>query len=495
MILSKDDNTLNLTASILSAKSMLQTKLDEIGIDIKVIEKDLNTLKTEVTKLKKEVEETKEELIVAAEELKTKTDDERIKQKIDEVQTKPDEVEISDDFLDGLCFTTCNMMDGGCDCFGAGFDYEPTDCTDCYGYSETCRLNDLNHCPHCPENQFTTDQPVCPQEYCAQSFTDGEGTCDKDHGTEGGEAIDCWHDYDNQEGVQDSQCLRGYNTPTIDCKNIYKIKADGTATCVGGFTDKFDRYSCEEIYNVTKEGVACNGYESTEYERVSCEEGHEVLYDDQGFIGTSSCPKGYTDEENSVSCESDFFENNGVVSCSNMHTGNSGTCTGKHTWGDGIGGSCSPAFENAEMNCQGGVATNEAEQQVMCDGDYTAGNINCAGGFAEDVDDQVTFCPSNFTNGITTCRNMYMKQNGVETCTNNDPISCGSCVGGYCDYCGGCNGTCVSSCNSNCWHTTVNTCDGCYPSPYNTTCGAPSCGSIYDYCASEGHSITCTGGF
>lgn len=495
MILSKDSNTLNLTASILSAKSMLQTKLDEIGIDIRVIERNLDTLKTEVTELKKEVEETKEELVAAAEELKTKTDNERIKQKIDEVQTELDEVEIDDDFLDGLCLSHCFMVDGSCVVFCNLHD-EPTGCTGCYGYSEPEEVCIAYDQPVCPGNQFTTSTSTCTQEYCKLAFTYGGGGCDNDYDFSHNPNLDCWQDYDEQEGLQNSQCLKGYNTTTIDCKNVYIVKVDGTAICTSGYTDKFGGDSCIKIYNITKEGVSCNGYESTGY-GVSCEEGHEVLYDDQGFVGTSSCPKGYIDEENDVSCESDFFENNGVVSCKKSHSGDDGSCSEDHTWSDGIGGQCKGVFNNSQMNCQGGVASNEVEQQLLCDGDYTSGNINCAGGFAEDVDDHETFCPSNFSDGHTTCRQMYMKQNGVETCSNKDPISCrGGCVSGHCDYCGGCVGSCDScrGCHGagNC---NYNVCEQCHGTTVTYTCGAQACGSYHDYCVSHGYGITCTGDY
>ena len=529
MILSKDDNTLNLTTSILSAKSMLQTKLDEIGIDIKVIERNLDTLKTEVTELKKEVEETKEELVTAAEELKATTDNEAIKHKIDEVQTELDEVEINDDFLDGLCLTTCNMMDGGCDCFGAGFNNEPSSCTDCYGYSEVGHTEWADVCAVCYGDyciEVYWDSDVCVRGDCTESYcADKYDICQADYcqlGFSIGNKVTCMNEFSPQECKElgDSRvdsleneghtiCANGYKTDGLECGDVYSYDDDDYYSC--GIKFSTENQKCEHTYNVQldDEGKVDHLKCLANFDASGKSCHIEYTYDGKNDI----CERAFKDGNNQ--CAVNYIESNGVVSCEMSHAGDDGTCSKDHTWSDGIGGQCKGVFNNSQMNCQGGVASNEAEQQLLCDGDYTAGNINCAGGYAEDTDDRETFCPSNFSDGHTTCRSMYMKQNGVETCSNKDPISCrGGCVGSYCDYCGGCvgncdscrgchgssncgscDGSCVSSCDGNCWHTTVNTCTGCYPTPYSTTCGSPSCGGGYNYCASNGWDITCTGGF
>ena len=150
------------------------------------------------------------------------------------------------------------------------------------------------------------------------------------------------------------------------------------------------------------------------------------------------------------------------------------------------------------MNCQGGVAQDKTEERLTCNSIYTSGNINCSGGYGEDIDDQVVFCPSSFSDGHTTCRSGYMKQNGTETCTNKDPISCrGGCVSGYCDYCGGCVGGCDScvgcrgagNCNHStceqCHGTGVHTCEQCHGTTVTFPCGAPSCGGFYNNCVAN----------
>lgn len=509
MILSKDDNTLNLTASILSAKSMLQAKLDEIGIDIKVIERNIDTLKTEVTELKKEVDETKEELVSAAEELKATTDNERIKQKIDEVQTKLDEVEINDDFLDGLCLTTCNMIDGSCDCFGTGFSNEPSSCTNCYGYEpeEVCIRYDQPVCESCyggcfnfnfdvmsscPENQYSSCQDKynsCQVDFCYLGFFIGNTTVCLDgfHTQECIELGDSRIDLLEAEG--NTSCGMHYKNDDLDCEDLYEYY--GGYHCEGRFST--DKQDCEHVYStgLNDEGKidSIDCFANFNALGKSCHIGY--TYDDKNDI----CEQAFKDDNNQ--CAVNYIESNGVVSCEMSHAGNDGTCSQDHTWSDGIGGQCKGVFNNSQMNCQGGVATNEAEQQLLCDGDYTSGNINCAGGFAEDIDDHNTFCPSSFSDGHTTCRSMYMKQNGVETCSNKDPISCrGGCVSGYCDYCGGCVGSCDScrGCHGagNC---NYNVCDECHGTTVTYTCGAQACGSYHDYCVSHGYGITCTGDY
>lgn len=534
MILSKDNNTLNMTASILSAKSMLQSKLDGIGIDVRNIENALNALQNEIVQLKVEVEETKGELVTTAEELKVTTDNEQIKHLIDEVETTLDEIEINDDILEGLCLSSCNMNDDACflNVLCNVVQDGSTGCTDCYGYSggssggsgevdtgteihyTDCYSDWDSYCTSCYQNGFDEScgqaYVDCSNGYCHAGFSDN-GYCRSEHQAGSRDCPtefknDCINGYVSTVGGKDSiTCLLKYVAPGLLCGEMYEEGENDTICTIDfneyGLTCKQDHYKtdddllCYSGYTDPETGKHCNGDFSD-----TAEGGPSCLYDYGD--GDTDCFKGY------------FVDSNGIVSCESGHSGDDGSCEGGHTWKDDIGGSCKSIFHNSTMNCQGGVAQDKTEERLLCDGDYDSGNINCHGGYGEDIDDQITFCPSNFTNGVTTCRNMYMKQNGVETCTNNDPISCGSCVGGYCDYCGGCvgncdscrgchgssdcgscDGSCVSSCDGNCWHTTFNTCNGCYPSPYNTTCGAPSCGTVYDYCAANRHSITCTGGF
>ena len=526
MILSKDNDTLNLTASILSAKSMLQSKLDGIGIDVRNIENALNALQNEIVQLKVEVEETKEELTTTAEELKDTTDNDKIKHLIDEVETTLDEIEIDDDILDGLCLSDF-ISDPVCgaECHGQHGETSSgsgTSC-DCYGYREGEVIT-------CPARQYSSEGGQCPTgEYtpCGQVFSNcTDGFCLSGYVTEGAcprvSAYSCTPDFEGIvcESAHQNDCQRDFIVDTgkgmictqtyveigLRCEVAYQLH-DDDQECAEGFTDHGT--TCKDSYHIvgTTTLFCDEGYSSPD-----TGEHCEYYYYNDVDMGIS-CLNDYNDEGRA--CNSGYkVDSNGIVSCASGHSGDDGSCEGGHTWKDDIGGSCESIFHNSTMNCQGGVAQDKTEERLECNSIYISGNINCHGGYGEDIDDQITFCPSNFTNGVTTCRNMYMKQNGVETCTNNDPISCGSCVGGYCDYCGGCvgncdscrgchgssdcgscDGSCVSSCDGNCWHTTVNTCDGCYPSPYNTTCGAPSCGTVYDYCAANSHSITCTGGF
>lgn len=528
MILSKDNNTLNLTASILSAKSMLQSKLDGIGIDVRNIENALNALQNEIIQLKVEVEETKEELSATAEELKATTDNDKIKHLIDEVETTLDEIEINDDILDGLCLSdfipdqVCGSECHGRNDTGSG---SGTSC-DCYGYSEADR---------CTEDVFTVGCFSDWDSYCTSCYENGfDVDCGQDY-------VDCSSGYCHAGFSDNGECRGSHSDGSRDCPTEFKNDCAGTfVTNIGGgdsITCQIKYVEpgllCGEMYKNGGNDVTCT-IEYNEY-GLTCKQDH---YRSDDYLG---CYGGYTDPETGQHCKGDFHydvaeggraciydygdgnidcfkgylvDSNGIVSCASGHSGDDGSCEGGHTWQDDIGGSCEDIFHNSTMDCRGGVAQDKTEEQLKCNGDYESGNINCHGGYGEDVDDQITFCPADFTNGVTRCRNMYMKQNGVETCTNNDPISCGSCVGGYCDYCGGCvgncdscrgchgssdcgscDGSCVSSCDGNCWHTTFNTCNGCYPSPYSTTCGAPNCGGDYNYCASNGWHIDCTGGF
>lgn len=513
MILSKDSDTLNLTTSILSAKSMLQTKLDGIGIDVRNIENALNALQNEIVQLKVEVEETKEELVTTAEELKVTTDNDKIKHLIDEVETTLDEIEINDDILEGLCLSSCNMDDDVCflNVLCNVVQNGSTGCTDCYGYSEDdvwdggwdCYMEWDNLCTSCFENGFDETCGLnyvnCDNGYCHSGFGDSGGTCVTEYKND----CEILYRIDSDVGLVctlryvsggGAKCELQFVEEGVKTSCTGRFEEDGL-NCVDYYDKNEDTISCINVYQDPDTGASCNGYSINIDGSVECLSGF-----DKGD-GTT-CADGYS------------VDSNGIVSCESGHSGDDGSCEGGHTWKDDIGGSCESIFHNSTMNCQGGVAQDKTEERLLCNGDYDSGNINCHGGYGEDVDDQITFCPSNFTDGVTRCRNMYMKQNGVETCTNNDPISCGSCVGGYCDYCGGCvgncdscrgchgssdcgscDGSCVSSCDGNCWHTTVNTCEGCYPTPYNTTCGAPSCGGGYNYCASNGWHIDCTGGF
>lgn len=498
MILSKDNNTLNLTASILSAKSMLQTKLDGIGIDVGNIENALNALQNEVTQLKVEVEETKEELSTTAEELKATTDNDKIKHLIDEVETTVDGVEINDDFLDDLCLSSCNMNDGDvcflnvlCNVVQNG----STSCTDCYEYTGGEVIT-------CPEMQYSSEGVQCPTgEYtsCGQVFSNcTDGFCLSGYVTQGAcpSAYSCTPDFEEIvcENAHQNDCQRDFIEDTgkgmictqtyveigLSCDAGYYLTGDDQE-CSGGFNDHGttckDSYHimgtttlfCDEGYNNPDTGEHCAAY----------------YYDDDDM--GISCLSDYNDDEGRA-CNSGYrVDSNGVVSCTSGHSGDDGSCEGGHTWKDDIGGSCDNFFHNSTMNCQGGVAQDKTKEQLLCNVDYESGNIDCNGGYAEDTDDQVVFCPHDFSDGHTTCRSGYMKQNGTETCTNKDPISCrGGCVSGYCDYCGGC----VSNCDScrgchgegNC---NYKECEQCHGTTVTFPCGAPSCGGFYDNCVAN----------
>ena len=502
MILSKDNNTLNLTASILSAKSMLQSKLDGIGIDVRNIENALNALQNEIVQLKVEVEETKEELTTTAEELKDTTDNDKIKHLIDEVETTLDEIEIDDNFLEGICLSSCNTYS--------------TTCTDCYGYSggssggsgevdtgteihyTDCYSDWDSYCTSCYQNGFDEScgqaYVDCSNGYCHAGFSDN-GYCWSEHQAGSRDCPtefknDCINGYVSTVGGKDSiTCLLKYVAPGLLCGEMYE-EGENDAICTidyndHGLTCKQDHYKtdddllCYSGYTDPETGKHCNGDFSD-----TAEGGPLCLYDYGD--GDTDCFKGY------------FVDSNGIVSCESGHSGDDGSCEGGHTWKDDIGGSCKSIFHNSTMNCQGGVAQDKTEERLLCDGDYDSGNINCHGGYGEDIDDQVVFCPSSFSDGHTTCRSGYMKQNGTETCTNKDPISCrGGCVSGYCDYCGGCVGGCDScvgcrgagNCNHStceqCHGTGVHTCEQCHGTTVTFPCGAPSCGGFYNNCVAN----------
>jgi len=489
MILSKDNNTLNLTASILSAKSMLQSKLDSLGIDVRSIENALNALQNEIAQLKVDVDETKEELSTTAEELKDTTNNDKIKHLIDEVEATLDGIEINDDILEGLCLSDF-IPDPVCDseCHGRNDTSSGSGtCRACYGYSEVkcteshftvgCYSDWDSYCTSCYENGFDVDcgqdYVDCSNGYCHAGFSDKGETCPTEFkndctggfvSTVGGkDSITCQIKYAEpgllcgemyEGGEDDVICTIDYNKDGLTCKQDHS-RSDDYLSCYGGYTDP-------------ETGKHCTGDFSYE-----AEDGLVCLYDyDDGDI---DCFKGY------------LVDSNGIVSCASGHSGDNGSCESGHTWQDDIGGSCEGIFHNSTMNCRGGVAQDKTEERLMCNGDYESGNIDCKGGYGEDVDDQVVFCPHDFSDGHTTCRSGYMKQHGTETCTNKDPISCrGGCVSGYCDYCGGC----VSGCDScvgchgsgNCNHKP---CDQCHGTTVTFPCGAADCADFYYNCVAN----------
>lgn len=514
MILSKDNNTLNLTTSILSAKSMLQSKLDGIGIDVRTIEGHLNTLQSELVQLKADVEETKEELITTAEELKDKTDNDKIKHLIDEVQTTLDGVEINDDILGGLCLSdfipepVCGNVDEVIDSCSRCHGYTYNDDVGCRPVYHTCiEIHDTgcygdwdSYCPSCYENGFDENCGQkfedCTGGYCHAGFSDtsSDGN-DRDCPTEfnndcinrhvtsigGSDTIACILKYVSpgikcdegyEEGENDVLCTVGYDEYGTTCNQDH-YRSDEYSSCYGGYTDPETGEHCNGVYNYmagTDGGHLCSGG-----------------YGD----GTIDCKSGYS------------VDSNGVVSCESGHSGSDGSsCEEGHTWQDDIGGSCDNIFHNSQMNCQGGVSVDVEKGNVACRGIYKEGSINCPGyGRQGNGDIQ---CIHNYVNPPVVCRHIYTVTNGEESCANNDPISCNGCVGGYCDYCGGCvgncdscrgchgssdcgscDGSCVSSCDGNCWHESVTTCTPCV-GRIIYGCGAPNCGGTYDSCAAGG---------
>ena len=484
MILSKDNDTLNLTASILSAKSMLQSKLDGIGIDVRNIENALNALQNEIVQLKVEVEETKEELTTTAEELKATTDNDKIKHLIDEVETTLDEIEINDDILDGLCLSDF-ISDPVCgaECHGQHGETSSgsgTSC-DCYGYSEDdgwdCYMEWDNLCTSCFKNGFDEtcglDYVNCGGNgYCHSGFSANGETCPTEFKN------DCENGYIMSVDDGISCTLRYISGGGTNCE--LQFEEDGVKTsCTGRFED--DGLNCVDYYDQTEDTTICiNDYQDPDT-GASCD-GYSIHSD-----GGVECFSDFDKGDGTTCADGYSVDSNGIVSCESGHSGDDGSCEGGHTWKDDIGGSCEGIFHNSTMNCQGGVAQDKTEERLTCNSIYTSGNINCSGGYGEDIDDQVVFCPSSFSDGHTTCRSGYMKQNGTETCTNKDPISCrGGCVSGYCDYCGGC----VSNCDScrgchgegNCNHTE---CEQCHGTTVTFPCGAPSCGGFYDNCVAN----------
>jgi hypothetical protein len=238
-----------------------------------------------------------------------------------------------------------------------------------------------------------------------------------------------------------------------------------------------------DYYDQTEDTTYCtNGYQDPDT-GASCD-GYSIHSD-----GSTDCFSDFDKGDGTTCADGYSVDSNGIVSCESGHSGNDGSCEGGHTWKDDIGGSCESIFHNSTMNCRGGVAQDKTEERLLCNVDYESGNIDCNGGYAEDTDDQVVFCPHDFSDGHTTCKSGYMKQNGTETCTNKDPISCrGGCVSGYCDYCGGCVGNCDScrSCHGegNCNYKEKE-CEQCHGTTVTFPCGAPACGGYYDNCVAN----------
>ena len=497
MILSKDNNTLNLTTSILSAKSMLQSKLDGIGMDVRNIENALNALQNEIVQLKVEVEETKEELSTTAEELKDTTDNDKIKHLIDEVETTMDEIEINDDILDGLCLS--DFIPGsvcGSECYGQHGETSSgsgTSC-DCYGYTEggvTCPARQYSESgEQCPTGEYTSCGQVfsnCTDGFCLSGYVT-QGACPSAYSCtpdfeeivcESAHQNDCQKDYIEDTG-KGMICTQTYVEIGLRCEAAYQLTGDDQE-CAEGFTDHGT--TCKDSYHIvgTTTLFCDEGYSSPD-----TGEHCEYYYYNDDDMGIS-CLSDYNDDEGRA-CNSGYnVDSNGIVSCESGHSGDDGSCEGGHTWKDDIGGSCEGIFHNSTMNCRGGVAQDKTEERVTCNVDYESGNTKCSGGYGEDIDDQVVYCPNNFNDGYTTCRRGYMKQNGTETCTNNDPISCrGGCVSGHCDYCGGC----VSNCDScrgchgegNC---NYKVCEQCHGTTVTFPCGAQACGGFYDNCVAN----------
>lgn len=502
MITSRNQETLNITASILTAKTNCDTRLNKIGALLKAASVTISNVAKEINEILPEVVAIKEETISEAENMKNESTDPAIDDLIDGIINDAEEIDLS--CLSEYFFAGCtDLFTSDCD---ASYS-----CALCFG-------SDYAHTIECSSSYSNVAGDASCDKYtgflCSSSYTGGAYSDD---------GMYCVSQYDGNP----TTCKSNWREIEYD-PDVFEIDSV-PIICKGSYSD--EDVTCKGSFLMAYDGVVCSDYSNNST-------GESWKSDCEVYSPESGCIIKYN-TTNGDSCESSYnFDDSGLVICQSNHsTASGGSCVRDYTSEGDEGmmcsagysfpdGSCVSAYYEAEsgnVGCAVSFITNDTicdylysskENWTKCKDNYSTDKGGCWNQY--NSNDGLVYCNGGFTNNeanIDCASGFTRDRDGIDTCSGSycpsytpcspcvSGFTCSQCYGGGYNPCPSCYGggqqpTCPQCYNtdyspcSQCYNTTYSPCSRCYNGGYNYGCSggqglvcgqtAPTCTQCVD---------------